>query len=221
MFQSVFSKWVFLMVITGVVAWSGYQFYGFLESRNNAFTLTYQEITTSLSTEVSQCSKFSACELFPGDVLIRRYVTSRTRIFDYWINPYFTHSAFYLGDDLIVEAVGREKNIEEEIKIAVLSASDWFDEEMINFVVIRPEYHGELPEIKTRLIQIANDPGYTFGLPGENKKQVTCADLIFSQFLDMNMLEAPESALVITPDYLYSEVKRSDTFNLRGFYISD
>ncbi|MCX6717437.1 MAG: hypothetical protein NTU76_02060 [Candidatus Taylorbacteria bacterium] len=141
----------------------------------NTFRLSQNQISTFLSGTISPCRKIADCTLLPGDILIRRYITERTWIFDKFIHPYFTHSAFYLGNDQIVEAVGTEKNPEDEIQIATLSKSDWLDIRVNNFVIIRPKYStAQLDTINENLKKIAEDPDYKFGLPKMGYKRATC-----------------------------------------------
>src|SRR3989344_2671520 len=166
------------------------------------FRLSPDQISSSLSHNTSQCKKISDCTLLPGDILVRRYITQKTWIMDKLANPYFTHSAFYLGDDQIVEAVGTEKNPEDEIQIALFSKSDWFN--VKNFVVIRPQYTGtELDIIKDNLKKIAENPDYKFGLPEFGYKRATCADLISNQLLSEHVINISNPPEIITPDYLF------------------
>jgi hypothetical protein len=168
-----------------------------------------------------QCEKVKDCKLQPGDILIRRYITDRTRLIDRLFHPYFTHSAFYLGDGLLVEAVGTEKNREDDIQISELSKSDWLNPDVYNFVIIRPKnYSSKLDIIKYNLLQIANDSDYFFGIPTQGEKKATCADLIYNQLSDQYIINASNTANVITPDYLFFTLTSdSNNFEVIGFNI--
>lgn len=188
----------------------------------NIFRLSQNQISVSLFDRTSQCRKIADCNLLPGDILVRRYITERTRIFDKFIHPYFTHSAFYLGNDQIVEAVGTEKNPEDEIQIATLSKSDWLDISVNNFVIIRPKYSiTKLDTIKENLKRIAEDPDYKFGLPQIGYKRATCADLISKQLIDANIINVSSTSKIITPDYLFSlAVNNPVNFDIVGYNIN-
>lgn len=190
---------------------------------NGIFRLTSKQITSSLIGHVSQCTKLSDCKLLPGDILIRRYITSRTLIVDKFAHPYFTHSAFYLGEDQLVEAVGTEKNSKDDIQVDILSKSDWLNSDINNFVIIRPKnYLQKLELIKKDLIGIAEDPEYIFGLPHTGNKKTTCADLIFKQLTDKKIIDIPNRPDIITPDYLFwIATNNPDDFEIIGYNISE
>jgi hypothetical protein len=133
-------------------------------------------------------------------------------------HPYFTHSAFYMDNDLIVEAVGTEENPQNEIQIASLSKSDWFNEDVNTFIIIRPKNYGSsLALIKMDLEEIANDPEYTFGLPGKEQKKLTCADLILNQLQDKNIVEILNTNKIVTPDYLFYTLTSNPNFEVVGY----
>jgi len=193
----------------------GHEFY------NSIFRLSSAQISNSLNNEVPQCKKIIDCKLLSGDILIRRYITKRTWLVDKLAHPYFTHSAFYLGNDQIVEAVGTEKNSKDDIQIGILSKSDWLNFDVDNFVIIRPKnYSLKLDVIKSNLKNIAEDSDYIFGLPKQGNKKATCADLIFQQLLDENIVHVSNAPKIITPDYLFSVAKNNpDDFEIIGFNI--
>lgn len=188
---------------------------------NNIFRLSSDQISSFLIDAKPQCKKLGDCKLLSGDILIRRYITSRTWLFDKVTNPYFTHSAFYLGDDQLVEAVGFEKNPEDDIQIAELSKSDWLNFDVDNFIVIRPRnYSRKLDNIKNNLKNIAEDPDYIFGLPKEGRKKASCADFIFKQLSDENIIRVSNAPKIITPDYLFWLAKNNpDDFEIIGYNI--
>ena len=193
----------------------GHEFY------NSIFRLSSAQISNSLNNEVPQCKKIIDCKLLSGDILIRRYITKRTWLVDKLAHPYFTHSAFYLGNDQIVEAVGTEKNSKDDIQIGILSKSDWLNFDVDNFVIIRPKnYSLKLDVIKSNLKNIAEDSDYIFGLPKHGNKKATCADLIFQQLLDEKVIRVTNVPKIITPDYLFSVAKNNpDDFEIIGFNI--
>lgn len=188
----------------------------------NIFRLSKSQVSGFLSNITSQCKKIADCILLPGDILIRRYITERTRTFDKFIHPYFTHSAFYLGNDQIVEAVGTEKNPKDEIQITTLSKSDWLDISVNNFVIIRPKYSTtQLDTINENLKKIAEDPDYKFGLPQIGYKRATCADLISKQLIDANIINVSSTSKIITPDYLFwLAVNNPSNFDIIGYNIN-
>ena len=186
---------------------------------SNIFRLSSNQVSNFLSNSKPQCRKIGDCKLFPGDILIRRYITKRTWLIDKLADPHFTHSAFYLGDNQIVEAVGTEKNPTDDIQIATLSKSDWLNSDVDDFVVIRPKnYFLKLDIIKSNLKNIAEDPDYIFGLPTQKYKRATCADLIFQQLFHENIINASNVPEIITPDYLFWIVKNdSNNFEIIGY----
>lgn len=188
---------------------------------NDIFRLSSDQIFAALAGSDPKCKKISDCDLLPGDILIRRYITSRTWAFDKFAHPYFTHSAFYLGDSYLVEAIGTEKDSKDEVQITTLSKSDWMDNGLDNFAIIRPKkYFQKLDKIKNDLKNIAQDPDYSFGLPEEGRKKTTCADLIFKELSSEKMLGGPDSPEIITPDYLFwATINNPDDFEVVGYNI--
>ncbi|TRZ51798.1 hypothetical protein D4R99_03850 [bacterium] len=192
---------------------------------SDIFRLSPNEITRSLSNVLSNvtfhCKKIQDCHLLPGDILVRRYITERTRLFDTMIHPYFTHSAFYLGDDKIAEAVGEEKNPINDIQVATFSKSDWFDEEIESFVVIRPKkYNGKFENVKEDLEKVAEDPDYRFGLPKQGEKITDCADFIVTPLIKEGVLAFLNTPSYINPDYLFAlAIKSRSDFEIIGFYV--
>ena len=195
-----------IILCIGALLWMVSPFQYFFEiytSRSNIFRLSKQEVEENLYGK-ELCPSVTACPLQPGDILLRRYVTPKTRDFDTYIHPYFTHSAFYLGDGRIVEAVGTEKRREDEILVENISGTDWEDQYIEKLVVIRPHYtKGALSKVKANLITIADDPQYRFGLPKADNKMTTCADLIIKQLYLEEMIPVYNQPKIITPDYLF------------------
>lgn len=189
---------------------------------NDIFRLSPRQIQETLSTNISSCKKIINCKLVAGDILIRRYITERTWLVNKLAHPYFTHSAFYLGNDQIVEAVGTEKNSKDDIQIAILSKSDWLNLDVNNFVIIRPKnYSSKLDTIKSNLKKIVEDQDYIFGLPKQGYKKATCADLIFQQLLDEKIIYVSSVPKIITPDYLFwLATNNPASFEIVGYNIS-
>lgn len=192
-----------------------YRFY------NDIFRLTINKVNAVLSTHTSSCKKIIDCRLVQGDILIRRYITERTWLVNKLAHPYFTHSAFYLGNDQLVEAVGTEKNPEDEIQIATLSKSDWFNNDVENWVIVRPKkITQKFNIIKNNLISIAEDKKYVFGLPRQGYKKFTCADLIFNQLKESGLVGTFNVPKIISPDYLFWLATQNPTdFEIIGYDI--
>ena len=176
---------------------------GTYTSKHQLFRLSKTQVEEVLSGK-KLCQSITICPLQPGDILLRRYITPKTKDFDRYLHPYFTHSAFYLGEGEIVEAIGTEKRKENEILVENMSDTDWKDRAIEKLVVIRPHYtKGVLSPIKTNLVSIASDPEYRFGLPKTDNKMTTCADLIFKQLYLQRMIPTSTQPKIITPDYLF------------------
>ena len=169
----------------------------------HVFRLSQQDVEQTLSNYPDICTTISNCILMPGDILIRRYITPQTQYLDFFIHPYFTHSALYLGNSQIVEAVGIKKSHAHEIQISSLSTSDWNDKKIEKLVVLRPNYKvDQLRRIIDNLYQIAADPDYRFGLPQPLLKQTTCADLIVTQLKNEHIILESYAPQIISPDYI-------------------
>lgn len=151
------------------------------------------------------CSTIQECNLMPGDILIRRYITEDTRLFDQIVQPFFTHSSVYIGSGQIVSAVGFKPNIQDEVIQENLYTSDWMHLDMEKWFIVRPLFtQPYIKKIIKNLEDIANDPQYGFGLFDASKKQTTCADIIYRQLtVDPSMSTLPESPKHVTPDYLF------------------
>lgn len=188
---------------------------------NNIFRLSLSEVNESLYSKIPKCGKIAECDLQGGDILIRRYITERTQVADRLANPYFTHSAFYLGGNQIVEAVGTEENSQDDIQTAIFSTSDWFNEDEKSFIIIRPrKYSSHLESIRNNLRRIAEDPEYAFGLPETGSKKAMCADLILNQLISEGVVKTQSSNKIITPDFLfYLLISNPEDFEVVGFSI--
>lgn len=191
------------IIIVTLVAFFSYGAYLIHKLYAGIFRLSPEQVFQSFPYTAEKCKTIGDCKLLPGDILVRRYITNRTQLFDILVHPYFTHAAFYLGDGKIVEAVGTENNAEDEIQIAVFFESDWFDADMEKFAIIRPNYRGKLENIKSELEKIAEDTEYRFGLFEHDKKMRTCADFILQPFLDAHLVTDLHTPNIVTPDYLF------------------
>lgn len=222
MFGKLSYKLLALIILVGILCFLIFKFYLNHKFYTDIFRLSSAQISNSLITTKPQCIRLRDCKLLPGDILIRRYITSRTWLFDQVIHPYFTHSAFYLGDDQLVEAIGTEKNSKDDIQIDTFSKSDWLNLDMNDFVIIRPKnYSLKLNTIKNNLINIANDPDYIFGLPEKGLKRTACADIIFEQLFNEKMVTVPQKLKIITPDYLFwLFITNQNDFEIVGYNIS-
>ena len=202
-----------IFIFIAFVAVSSWVFY------KNIFRLSPDQIFELLPDAVSPCKEMSRCKLQAGDILIRRHITERTWIFDKLANPYFTHVAFYLGDDQFIEAGGKEENRKDDISVKTFSDSDWANSPPEKFVIIRPKnYLSKLDIIKKNLESIADDPNYVFGLPTKKNKKTTCADLIFKTLLAEEIILVSKTPKLITPDYLFWITKTDpENFDVVGY----
>lgn len=188
------------------------------------FRLSPGQVASALRNTTPECTTIASCQLLPGDLLIRRYITKRTWIVDKVAHPYFTHTAFYLGNGELVEAVGEEKNPADEIRISQLASSDWLDRGLESWVIVRPnKYLGKLEKIRATLIGIAEDPAYQFGLPSGGVKRASCADLIYHPLVDAGVLPAATTtSLTVTPDYLFwTTVTHPGDFQIIGYAMQN
>lgn len=208
---------VLVLISVAVILYRGNNFY------DSVFRLSYAEITTSVGNNSSQCKKFKDCTLQPGDIIIRRYVTNASELFNDLLDPYFTHSAIYLGNDELFEALGTNESPENQIRITKLSERDWLAEDMNTFIIMRPKIRTEtIDNVILELKNIANDPEYTFGIWDESKKKASCSDAIF-KYLEKNGIISISSNIptIITPDYLYW-ITKNDTamFQIVGYNLT-
>ena len=197
-------------------AFKGYLFY------KSIFRLSYEEIHTSLEKTPTQCKKFKDCKLLPGDIFVRRYVTNFTDVVDVMFNPYFLHSAIYLGNDEMFEVWGSREPLENQIVISKLSKSDWLNNDMTNFVIFRPKnYYGKLDKIISEFKNIANDPDYVYGTYNEKNKKASCADVILKKLEGDGILtKSQNEPRIITPDYLFWAIKNDGSnFDVIGYNI--
>ncbi len=210
---------IFLIIFLGIsiLVFKGFLFY------KSVFRLSYEQVATSLQETSFECKKFSECKLQPGDILIRRYVTPVTTLLDETLNPYFTHSAFYLGNDEMFEALGNYETPEKQIQITKLSESDWLDGEMVNFVVVRPKnYKGRLEDISKKLKDVANDPEYVFGELKDGQKTASCSDIILKYLIEDEIIsDLSDKPKIIMPDYLFFATERDDLdFQIVGYNVN-
>jgi hypothetical protein len=170
-----------------------------------------QGIAEIVESKEVTCDSLTACNLMPGDILIRRYVTKRTYIFNLFLKPYFTHSALYLGEGKIIEASGTEKDSRDDVSIRDISTSDWMDSDIESLVVIRPKKYTKqtLQESIQKLKNIADDPTYVFGFEEGN---TSCSELIYRNSPQLFNTVVPEE-VIITPDYLFS-MSNDDGFEI-------
>jgi hypothetical protein len=192
----------------------------FLVSQFNIFSLSPEQVKTFLPRDMDACHKLMECHLQPGDILIRRLSTSRTKLFQSLFKPYFTHTAFYYGDGLLIEAVGNEPNSANDIQIDNLSLSDWAGD-LEGWVIIRPTISKQkINIIKNNLKAIADDAGYTFGV---GDKKTSCAELIFAELNNSGVVFRDKSVpKVVTPDFLFQyTAKKSNQFVIIGYGFNE
>lgn len=207
---------LFIFLLVFFVLLKAYIFY------SSVFVLSYDQVEKYMDTKPNQCKKLVDCKLLPGDIIIRRYVTKVSELFDETLNPYFTHSAVYLGNGELFEAVGNYTTPENQIVISKLSESAWYNQDMKNFVVIRPKnYYGKLDYTISGLTNIANDPEYVFGPLNETKKTASCSDIILKYLVDDKIVRNSYiNPPIITPDYLFWKIENdSKNFEIIGYSI--
>ncbi len=196
----------------------GYNFY------RSVFRLSATEISNIISEQKPSCVNLKDCKLEPGDILIRRYVTSTSEIFNSYFKPYFTHSAVYLGNDELFEALGDDQTPEDQIKISRLSKGDWTRGNLIGFVIIRPKYsQNTLAEFENSLRKIANDPEYTFGPWNPSTKKASCSDSIYNELINNSIIERDiNPPKYITPDFLFwFTLNHKNEFEIIGYNIRE
>jgi hypothetical protein len=188
----------------------------------DVFKLSTDQVLSDLLKHNSPCEQIKDCGLIEGDILIRRYITNRTWLIDKISNPFFTHSAMYLGRDKIIEATGYEDNSGDEIRISNLSQSDWLDEPIKAWVVIRAKnISNKIDKIKEDLEIIALDPEYRFGLPKKDHKRFSCSDLILNPLVREGVVAPINEPAIITPDYLFwLAINDPREFEIIGYYIN-
>lgn len=204
-----------VLLICIIAAWT------FCYARINTVRLLDTEVHAILAQATSPCIKIADCVLEPGDILIRRYITEGSLFTQTALGLYFTHAGFYLGNDQIVEAYGREENRLDGIRTDSFSTSMWTNDDVQNWVIIRPKkYNGTLDTIKNNLIHIADDPDYVFGIPKKGFKRALCADLILDQLTKYSLIKQTGVPKFITPDYLFlTMTDQQEDFQIIGYGI--
>ncbi len=185
------------------------------------YSLSESEIQTTLAKNKFDCNNFEKCNLKPGDILIRRLKTSKTRLLTKFTNLYFTHSAMYIGKKLVVEATGNEKNDDDEIIIQDMKKDGWLNKNS-EWVIFRPVLNDrKLQNMINNLKNIAEDQKQTFGLIYNSKPSTkhSCADLIFNELINESLLTKQNTPAIITPDYLFYLCTNSNSFKLVGTNI--
>ena len=176
------------------------------------FRLSEKEVDSLLNRHsYTQCEEILSC-IKDGDILIRRKITEETEFFDKTINPYFTHTALYLGDGLVFEAVGSRPNPADDIVSYPLNQSDWIGNATVTpekvFILRLSLEEQVLKSIRNSLSDIAQDPEYRFAFYITGEKRTQCSEVIlkelekvgtFNGVLDVERIFPKH----ITPDYLF------------------
>jgi len=171
------------------------------------FVLPPAQAQASLANISSTCSMLKECALKPGDILIRRHNTSRTKLFEIFIHSYFTHSAFYYGDGAIIEAGGTETDRRDDIRALSFSQSDWATDPLETWVVFRPTTasSSSIERLRAYMKGVADDPEYVFGFrTSKRSKRASCSDIIFDGLIASNIVPDMDRPDVMTPDYLFN-----------------
>jgi hypothetical protein len=190
------------------------------------YRLTENEVKQHLKIDKAQsinCTSIIDCDLKPGDILIRRYITRELFRINFLMRPYFTHSAIYVGDGKIVEAIGSQRNPKDDVLINILKESDWLDTEVEYVVIFRPNIKSrEVKHVIENSIFIAESTEIRFGLNKADKKQTQCSLLIYNQFFIHDLFSVKtKKPKLITPDFLFSQIigeVRSGNFLLIGHF---
>lgn len=198
-------------------AYRGYKFY------NSIYRLNYDRVFSLIKNSKPECTKLSECKLREGDIVMRRYVTQFNQIYDTLLNPYLTHTGYYLGKDQLFEAFGNIPDIKNQITISRFSGSDWLDQDMKNFIVARPKIINEsIRSASQKLRDVANDPQYVFGILDEKAKTASCSDIILKTLVDNGIVSLSEPLpKLISPDYLLWVIyNNSEKFDFIGYDIN-
>ena len=190
------------------------------------YRLTENEVKQHVKIDKAQtinCTSIIDCDLKPGDILIRRYVTRELFRINFLMRPYFTHSAIYVGDGKIVEAIGSQKNPRDDVTINVLKESDWLDIGVERVVIFRPNIKsGDVRHVVENSKFIAESLEIRFGLNKSDKNQTQCSLLIYNQFFIHDFFSVKtKKPKLITPDFLFSQViseVRAGNFLLVGHF---
>lgn len=211
---------IFLLIsLTIFLLWSRNSYNNLFE---DYFRLSENEVL-NLSQEIKDvsCKKIKDCDLLPGDILIRRYVTERTQLLDDFFKPYYMHASIYLGENQYFEALGFLEEKVDQIQVMEFENSDWMNEDLENFVIIRPKNYGDnLENVLQRFKEIADDPEYIFGMskkPGD--KKTTCADIIVKTLQEKDIFVRKENEpKIISPDYLFFiTISDKENFEIVGY----
>lgn len=220
MFKGLLYKTVIITIIF-IIGMVGIRYFSFITILSKDITrLRKYDVELFLSNKQSECKKLNECQLISGDIIIRRYITSRTWLIDKIAHPFFTHSAIYLGNNQIAEAVGTEKDSKDDIQVGDIRKSDWLDSDIESWVIIRPKYsETNLKEVLTDAVNIAEDPDYKFGLPDGGNKRTSCADLIYSELIKYKVIVDTHVPQIVSPDYLFMKtvMQKPNEFKVVGF----
>ncbi len=189
------------------------------QTYTNIFRLKKGDVSAVLSSTPSKCDKIKDCPLLPGDILIRRYITKNVWLANTVVRVFFTHVALYLGNNQVVEAHGRENKPEDDIRVDSLSNSIWVQDDVKNWVILRPKKNTDkIGQMVKHLSAIADDPEYIFGLPKIGHKKAMCADLILNELQTQGIIPPVSTVKIITPDYLFwNTVNTPNNFEIVGY----
>lgn len=215
-----FRPWV-LLIIGFVVIFIFSTIVVFSDFYNGFFRVSQSQALLYLKDKKSPCDKISDCDLLPGDILIRKYMTERIFFIDRFFDMFFTHSAFYLGNDELFEVFGPEKDPADDVQILLFQKTDWLNPDIENFVIIRPRHYSQkLEKINKKLRFIAEGSNYRFGLPFYGPQRITCADVIFNELQNNGVVRIEDVPKTITPDYLFwIAINNPNDFEIVGYKI--
>ncbi len=186
--------------------------------------LRADEVSRILSGKNPACDSADTCaidraNLKKGDILMRRYVNDSTRLPLMVFKNYFSHVAAYVGDGMIVEAVGNMPDNADEVTLVELEKSDWIlDKDKAEAAVIfRPRFdQGAIDGFSESLKLAASNSQFHFGIrkpDGMDRTTVMCTTIVTDALEEQGMIE--RMPYVIAPDYLFIRLVNDGNYELR------
>lgn len=155
------------------------------------------------------------CNLQPGDILLEKGDTIEDDLIS--IGSYFNHTALYLGNQEVAEAIGVTQNRVNDVLVRPIKQSAWWREGIQDWVVMRPNVSAEVISSAIRYARKkAADPKVVYNLsilpPGpsrEDERLFYCSKLVWKAYAQAGVdLEVVKGFYVI-PDDLYTTDRAS------------